>query len=148
MVTKPECRWGYTLEQLNDLLSEDFPNLLNWLGEAKRTVMLCQGRTYDCDEKEQCSLPHGPVVFTADFEEYLAETRDFAHFNDSFTEEELDIMEEATLILEDMELSYEELLGLAAGMVSRAMMSDPSFRDKLITGIMEARSSYKDTKDE
>ena len=78
MTTEPECRLGYSEQQVERILAtnnkrtDDFND---WMFGA--TMALCDGRIYNADshlyEPSACfQKPHGAVVYTWDMDRFLA----------------------------------------------------------------------------
>ena len=74
MIPEPECAYGYTTEQLEQILGEGLDRFYGWM--RGQTMALCQGAAYNHETKqyeEACGgIEHGPVVYSWDLARYLA----------------------------------------------------------------------------
>jgi len=74
MIPEPECAYGYTAEQLEQILGKDLERFYGWM--YGQTMTLCQGEKYNHETKsyeEACGgIVHGPVVYSLDLARYLA----------------------------------------------------------------------------
>lgn len=69
----PDCRWGYTENQLNQILGDNLSDFHKWMNG--QTVAFCEGRAYNHDKKEYYEVcdgvHHGVVVYKWDLERFL-----------------------------------------------------------------------------
>jgi len=70
---KPECRWGYTNSQINEILGDRVDDFTKWM--TGQTMSICEGKAYNHKNKEYvevCNgIHHGVVVFPWDLERFL-----------------------------------------------------------------------------
>lgn len=69
----PLCKYGYTKEQIDDILGERSEEFNRWM--YGQTMALCDGREYDYAKKEYRSSdcgPHGSITYKWDLERFLA----------------------------------------------------------------------------
>lgn len=70
---EPKCEYGYTYDQLEDVLGAGLGDFGSWM--RGQTMTLCEGRRYNHDTKEyeeSCGgLAHGGIVYRWDLERYL-----------------------------------------------------------------------------
>lgn len=71
---KPECKYGYTENQLIEILSpiNKYVEFNKWM--YGQTGSICDGREYDYGKKEYVATgcgPHGGVVYSSDLERFL-----------------------------------------------------------------------------
>ncbi|MFT4260365.1 hypothetical protein [Microbacterium sp.] len=76
----PDCAFGYTQEQVNDLLGDGPAQQAFWDWMYGQTQALCTGEQYSHTEghmvPNSCAgHPHGPVVYTWDFARYWNHVR-------------------------------------------------------------------------
>lgn len=69
----PNCRYGYTEDQLKSILGERFDDFKRWM--VGQTMAICDGREWDEGTKSHkpsgCG-PHGEVTYICDLEQFLA----------------------------------------------------------------------------
>lgn len=69
----PECKYGYTSQQLEKILGVLLPKFDKWM--EGQTMCICDGRRYNVEtrqyEPSECSVPHGTVVYPWDLERFL-----------------------------------------------------------------------------
>jgi len=74
MIPEPDCTYGYTESQLEEILGNDLDRFWRWM--YGQTMCLCQGQSYNHETKnyeEACGgIAHGPVVYPWDLARYLA----------------------------------------------------------------------------
>lgn len=72
----PQCRYGYTGEQLQEVLGDRLPDFHHFMRD--QTMALCDGRKFDYaagDHRETGCGPHGGVVYSSDLHRFLAGRR-------------------------------------------------------------------------
>lgn len=73
---KPDCRLGYTAEQVKDILGSEvrYRQFLHWM--EGQTTAICEGRSYNYDKREYeeaCGAkPHGTVYYKGDLLRFMA----------------------------------------------------------------------------
>ena len=70
---EPECPYGYTYGQLEDILCSRIDEFGHWM--RGQTMMLCDGRRWNPETEQYetgCDKPHGVVVYQYDLERFLA----------------------------------------------------------------------------
>ncbi|RAO26490.1 hypothetical protein PSN13_06518 [Micromonospora saelicesensis] len=70
---EPACRYGYTVEQLQEALGDRADAFGRWM--SGQTGAICDGRAYDydaCEYRETNCGPHGSVVYSHDLRRFLA----------------------------------------------------------------------------
>ena len=69
----PECKMGYTVEQVESIMGDRLNEFNKWM--FGQTRVLCQGRSYNHDTREykqSCGgVAHGGVTFSWDVEWFL-----------------------------------------------------------------------------
>lgn len=68
---EPECKWGYTSRQIEQIMGDRIDAFYRWM--RGQTVSLCGGSEYRHGEgyaPNACG-PHGTVVYRCDVEQYL-----------------------------------------------------------------------------
>lgn len=74
MIPEPNCRFGYDVQQVEDILgARVHGHFLRWM--TGQTMAICDGRSYSHEEKAYHATdcgPHGVVVYPWDLERYLA----------------------------------------------------------------------------
>ncbi|PZG12953.1 hypothetical protein C1I95_24740 [Micromonospora craterilacus] len=72
----PDCRYGYTVEQLEAILGDRLDAFGRWIDG--QTISLCTGSEFDNQAKGNkptgCG-PHGSVVYGSDLRRFLAGRR-------------------------------------------------------------------------
>jgi hypothetical protein len=69
---KPECKSGYTNNQLEQMLGARYKEFMKWM--YGQTMTLCDGKEYDHELKEYKNTncgPHGAVVYPWDLKGFL-----------------------------------------------------------------------------
>lgn len=73
MLLEPECNWGYTTSQLEEILGDRFEEFGKFM--VGQTMTLCEGRKYNHETKEyeeSCGgVAHGGVVYPWDLDNFL-----------------------------------------------------------------------------
>lgn len=71
---KPECEYGYTVEQVKEIMGDDVQRFYHWM--RGQTMAICEGNAYNHDTKEYeeaCGgVSHGYVTYGYDIERFLA----------------------------------------------------------------------------
>lgn len=73
MLPISECRFGYSQEELREILGDRLEEFNTWM--SGQTVAICDGMYYDYDAAMNLSTgcgPHGDVVYSWDLEDFLA----------------------------------------------------------------------------
>ncbi|WBB94216.1 hypothetical protein [Verrucosispora sp. WMMC514] len=78
MITLPEpdCRYGYTIDQLTAVLGDRLDDFYQWM--RGQTVSLCNGSEHNPERGGQWPTgcgPHGTVVYRSDLRQFLAGRR-------------------------------------------------------------------------
>lgn len=70
---EPECRHGYTIGQVRDMLGSRFEAFCHWM--RGRTMSMCDDIRYNYEtgksEPSGCG-PHGTIIYRTDVEQFLA----------------------------------------------------------------------------
>ncbi len=69
---KPECKLGYTDQQLDEILGDRRQEFNKWM--SGQTVGLCDGREYSYSTKKYVDTgeAHGPATYVSDLERFLS----------------------------------------------------------------------------
>lgn len=72
-IQKPACRYGYTDEQLKEILGDRYEEFQTWM--AGQTGTICEGREWDEVEKSyhlSCDgVAHGLITYYWDLDRFL-----------------------------------------------------------------------------
>lgn len=71
---KPECKYGYTQDQIEQILETEERHQRFWEFMRGQTVVGCNGYSYnhkDGTYVKDCGVFHGGVVFAHDLERFL-----------------------------------------------------------------------------
>lgn len=70
---EPRCRFGYTVEQVEEIMGGRFDEFTHWM--RGQTMSICDGTTWDYYLKKAvpsgCEGPHGTVVYVWDVNRFL-----------------------------------------------------------------------------
>jgi hypothetical protein len=72
MLPRPACKYGYSQDQLVDILGDRMVEFKKWM--RGQTISLCEGRQYNPETKEYESSgcgPHGSVIYSWDVQRFL-----------------------------------------------------------------------------
>lgn len=69
----PECKWGYTDQQLRSILGNRYSEFMGWM--SGQTIAGCDARQYNHSTQEYepsgCDKPHGLVTYSNDLSGFL-----------------------------------------------------------------------------
>lgn len=69
---EPECKWGYTNQQIEQIMGDRVNDFHRWM--AGQTVCLCEGVEYNHAEKRSIPSgcgPHGVIIYPSDVMQFL-----------------------------------------------------------------------------
>lgn len=70
---EPACRFGYTVDQVRDIMGDRFDEFSRWMGG--QTMLICDGYRYDREIRQSvpndCG-PHSTVIYAWDVERFLS----------------------------------------------------------------------------
>ena len=59
---KPWCKFGYTQEQLKEIMGKGYDGFREWMSGQTQAI---------CDGKWPCSVGHGTITYEWDLDQYL-----------------------------------------------------------------------------